>query len=135
MAKRGPKHKFAVTEDILKEVKLLAGVGLTQQQIHQYYGLQHTAWHGYTKRHPELYQAIENGKAKNIAFVAGKLMDAIRKGNVSAMIFYLKTQARWSDHSTLEVKGDDKGPLPALSLTVNDPVEASKIYQKIMLGS
>lgn len=130
-APTAPKLKFVVTDDILKEVEILSGRGLTQEQIYHYYSISRSCWYDNIQYHPELGDAVKRGKAKTVSMVSGRLMDQIRKGNLTAIIFYLKTQARWSEHST----DGDKPPAQALTLTVTDPVEASKIYQLIMTGS
>lgn len=41
--------------------------------------------------------AVKRGRARGISYVAGKLIERIREGNVSATIFYLKARANWSD--------------------------------------
>lgn len=131
----GPKMKFILTPDILAEVEILSGRGLTNEHIHNYYGIGRDTWYNNIQHHPELGEAFKRGKSKAISMVSGKLMEQIRKGNLTAIIFYLKTQARWSEHSTLGIEGDGRSSLPAVTITVNDPVEASKIYQQIMIGS
>jgi hypothetical protein len=130
----GPKPRLDVTQEMLDEVKVLAGRGLTNEQVSWYYGVSTGCWYATIKRHPKLASAFHEGKAKTISMVSGKLIEAIRKGNISAMIFYLKTQARWSDTSMPAVNGVDNSP-PALTISVSDPVEAARIYQQIMIGS
>ncbi len=134
-------HRTVITPELLDEVKRLAGLGLTTQQIHNFFGMCADTWAKRIKAHPELLQAIQTGKALTTRKVTGKLMEAIEKGNLGAIIFYLKTQARWSETSTSSVEitqheGRSNQPLFTNVLTgaANDPVEASKIYQKIMMG-
>lgn len=127
--------QFEFTEDILKEIEVLAGRGLTNEQIFNYYGVGKNFWYESKQANPEIDKAFQRGKSKTISMVSGKLMEKIRQGNLSAIIFYLKTQARWSEHSTLGIEGGDKPTGAPLVITVNDPVEASRIYQQIMIGS
>jgi hypothetical protein len=127
--------KFVVTPDILKEVEILSGRGLTQEHIFDYYSISRSCWFNNIQHHPELGEAVRRGKAKTISKVSGKLMEQVLKGNLSAIIFYLKTQARWSENAASGDEGGEKPPSPALTITVHDPVEASKIYQQIMIGS
>lgn len=137
MAKVGPKFKFNVTPEIIKEVEILSGRGLTQEQTYQYYGISKDCWYDSVKRHPDLGVAFKKGKAKTISLVSGRLMKLIEQNNLSAIIFYLKTQGRWSEQLVFDE--DDgtcsKPAFPAITLTVNDPIEAAKIYQQIMIGS
>lgn len=132
--KSGPKPKIIINSEIIEEVSVLAGRGLTQQQIHQYYGISHAHWYKLIEKHPDLRKAVLSGKSKTISMVAGELIKAVRKGNVSAIIFYLKTQARWKEDSLPE-DDDEKPSFPSITLTVNDPVEAARIYKQIMIGS
>lgn len=131
---RGQKVKFIVTDDIIKEVEALAGRGLTQEQLFHYYGISKGCWYDNRHYHPKLDVAVKRGKAKTTAYVAGKLMEKIKQGNLGAIIFYLKTQARWSEHSTLGIENNDKPPIVPLTIGVTDPVEAAKVYQQIMQG-
>lgn len=45
---------------------------------------------------------LEEGRASTRLFVASKLLDAIKKGNIAAIIFYLKTQAGWRETTRIE---------------------------------
>lgn len=130
----GPKHKLNVDKNMLEEVKILSGRGLTNEQLYCYYGVSGHCWYDTIQRHPELGEAFKEGKAKTIAMVAGELMKAIRNGNVSAIIFYLKTQARWSDPDIIKPT-DAEISKTRYSITTTDPVEAARIYQQIMTGS
>lgn len=127
--RRGPKAKFIVTEEILDEVIILAGKGLTNKQIFAYYEIENGMGYRLLKRYPELDLALRKGKAKTISYVTGKLMEQIKKGNLTAIIFYLKTQAGFSDK---EGKDEEDESKPSLSITITDPVEAARIYQQIM---
>lgn len=130
--KVGAKLRFIVTPEMIEEVKILSGRGLTQEQIYRYYGWSKNTWYDKTKEHPLLYEAIFSGKSKTISFVAGKLMELVKKGNLGAIIFYLKTQGRFSEHILPESPPGEKDVSTLVSATL-DPVEASKIYQQVML--
>jgi len=134
-AKRGPKPLLIVTQQLLDEVEVLSGRGLTQQMIHYYYGVSHSYWYNLVKNHPELAEAVKRGKSRTIAMVAGKLIELVKKGNLSAIIFYLKTQARFAEHQTIGISGPGEDGGLDLDESSDDPREAAKIYQKIMLGS
>ncbi len=124
-----------ITEQVIEEVKEMAGNGLTEQQIYRYFGIGHTHWSELKKKNRELRRAFYQGKSATIKFVAGCLMEKIRSGDLVAMMFYLKTQAHWREKATINIKGDVKSKHQVLKIETTDPIEASKIYQRIMTGS
>lgn len=131
----GPKN-IQITEQMIKEIEILSGQGFTQENLQDYYGISSTTWYGKIKKHPEIEKAYRKGKTKALAFVSSKLMEAIRGGNIAATIFYLRTQGRWKVATDIDanLKVLDVTPTSAqeLKITVTDPIEAAKIYQKIM---
>lgn len=56
------------------------------------------------KQNPEIQEALERGRARANTFVAGKLMQAIKDGNVTAMIFWLKSRGGWMETDRHEVE-------------------------------
>ena len=46
------------------------------------------------KRHPEIQQAIEDARERTTDLAEGKLFQKINEGDNTAIIFYLKTQAK-----------------------------------------
>lgn len=134
--KTGPKYKLVITDEILREIEEMGSEGATQQQIHHYYGIGHSTWYKMVKEYPELRTVIRRGKAKTFRLVVGELMKKVRDGNLSAIIFILKTQYGWSEGSSLTLK--DKRTVKNTDLTlggITDPVEASRLYQAFMTGS
>ena len=131
---RGKPPEFSVTDELIKDAETLFGRGLTRKQVADYFGISERHLYAKMNEYPDLKLALTKGKAKTISFVAGKLIEQIKGGDVKAMMFYLKTQAGWRDVSTIVVEhependGDDD-----LKLNTSDPNEASKIYQQIML--
>ena len=57
--------------------------------------------------------AIKRGKAKGIALVTNKLMESIKGGNITGMIFFLKTQAGWKETNVQEHTGANGTALQA----------------------
>jgi len=135
--KSGPKPRIVPTPENLKTIETLAGQGLTQLQIAHFFCIKSAGWYATIIRHPEIADAVKRGKAKTMAFVTSKLMELVKKGNLKAIMFYLEKQGGgdWARKSSLEIKDDKPAAALELKLTTKDPVEAAKIYQKIMTGS
>lgn len=132
MARNGNTPTFMPGETEIKEVKMLAGLGLTKYLIQNYFGVSKDVWLKAEKRDPSLRIAFNKGQAETIARVSGKLYDLIMAGNIQAIIFYLKTRAGWSEKYNPE--SDCNIIDPVISINAKDPIEAAKIYQQIMKG-
>lgn len=130
----GRKPSFVVTPEIVAEVEQLIGNGLTNEMMHGYYGICSDTWYRAIQQYPELGVAMRRGKPRAVNIASGKLFEKVKEGNLDAIKFYLRTQGRWSEHNTLAVSGAPETPAAALSINVSDPVEAARIYQKIMIG-
>lgn len=131
--KVGKPPEFIVNEEIIRDAETLSGRGLTRKQVADYFGISERHLYAKMNEYPDLKLALTKGKAKTISFVAGKLIEQIKGGDVKAMMFYLKTQAGWRDVSTIVVEHEPDHNDDDISINTSDPNEASKIYQQIML--
>ena len=89
----------------LKQVESLADNGLTQEQIAAALGISEQTFYKRKRDNIEFIDAIKRGKAKGIALVTNKLMESIKGGNMTGMIFFLKTQAGWKETNVQEHTG------------------------------
>jgi hypothetical protein len=122
--------KFEVTEDVIKKAAELARNKATMVQMAEYFGMKKTCWHKHCSQNEELANAIKKARVIKYEWVVSKLYQKIEEGDTTAIIFYLKTQAKWSDKvdNKIEIgEGDDK-----VAITSKDPVEAAKMYKEIM---
>ena len=95
-----------VFDDVMtRKYEQLASV-LTKAQCADFFGISLTCLKEVEKRQPEVYDSYKRGKSQAIANVAENLVSQARGGNMSAAIFYLKTQAGWSETQKLDVSGD-----------------------------
>lgn len=107
-----PKDSERVfTEEQIAQVEALAAY-LTITDIAYFFDISERSFFDIKNRDPRVEEAYKKGKAKAISFVASKLMNIIREEEntptkLSAIIFYLKTQAGWS----AEPKNDNKPKL------------------------
>lgn len=83
-------------EEKIMQVEKLAAV-LSKVQLSDYFGIHDDTFRAVEKRQPEVKEAFSRGKARAIASVAGNLVNQAQNGNIAAAIFYLKTQAGWSE--------------------------------------
>ena len=57
-------------------------------------GIGRTTFYTYLKRYPTAQQALSDTREKRHEWVESKLMKAVGKDNLTAIIFYLKTQGK-----------------------------------------
>ncbi|WP_434619950.1 hypothetical protein [Tabrizicola sp. M-4] len=91
---------IVLTDPQRAEVETLAAV-LTAAQIADFLGIGRTTFFNLIDRDPDLCERYKRGKARAVGAVAQSLVTKARAGNVTAMIFYLKTQGGWRE--TVEI--------------------------------
>ena len=137
--RRGAKPKNIVDAKFIATAKKLAGRGLTHMQMYSYFGVKHATWFNYLADYPELKAAVHRGRSKMISYVAGKLLQLCKKGNLKAIIFFLQNQAYFGmekfDEDGKLLTPDQKMPSALQQLTQGDPITAARIYQEFMKGS
>lgn len=92
----GGQPAIVFTQDQVIQVEKLSSV-LTKGQLSDYFGISETTFRAIEERQPEVLDAYKRGKSKAVASVGMNLITQARNGNVSAAIFYLKTQAGWRE--------------------------------------
>ena len=80
----------------IAQVEALAAV-LSKKQLADYFGICENTLREVENRQPEVSEAYQKGRGKAIAGVGSNLITQARNGNVTAAIFYLKTQAGWKE--------------------------------------
>ena len=92
----GGKTKVVFNDDQIEQVEKLASL-LTKGQLCDYLGISEPTFRAIEKRQEEVSFAYKKGKAKAIVTVGSNLIKQAQKGNMTAAIFYLKTQAGWKE--------------------------------------
>lgn len=97
----GRPPKALTNTDIIK-VEALSAV-CTKSQMASYFGMTDKTFRAVEKRQPEVLTAYRRGRAKAIVEVATSLYQKAIEGDMRAIQLYLKTQAGWSEKSSLEL--------------------------------
>lgn len=92
---KGGRTEVVLSEEQITEIEMLAEY-FTIEQIADYFGISVATFYRIKQKDLRVLRAYKKGKAKSIKEVAGKLRALIDQGDVTAIIFYLKTQGGWS---------------------------------------
>lgn len=136
----GGRPKIELTPREVVQVEALAAV-LTVEQIADYFGIDADTFSAICERDDEVLRNYKKGKARAIAAVAsGLLYDAspivdpetgerLGPRNLTAAIFYTKTQAGWKETERREIADDrdERIPLAALRAAQKDYQEGPKL--------
>src|SRR5215469_14830710 len=101
------RKAFSVNEAVCERVRELAGVGVPQDDIARIIGCSPKTLR---KR---LRDELDLGVAEANATIAGCLFAAAKGGNVPAMMFWLKTRARWRERTAADEEApaaDEEAP-------------------------
>ena len=94
------------------QVEALASV-LTLEQIADYFGMHRDTFNAICERQPEVFRHYKKGKTKAIANVAQNLIKQAQDGNITAIIFFLKTQAGWREN--IDINANIKAEVSTLT--------------------
>jgi hypothetical protein len=101
-ANRGrPPH--LKTEDTRNKVYTLAVVGTRHEDIATVLNISHDTLVKYYK------EELDKGRIEANASVAETLFKQAKEGNTTAMIFWLKSRAKWKETSQHEISGNPDG--------------------------
>jgi hypothetical protein len=115
--------KKELTEQQIAEIPTLA-VFLTQEQISDYFGVSRKTFHNMRERDERIDIAYKKGKARGLANVADGLYQQAIEGNITAQMFYLKTQGGWREKQDINHVSEDGTMSPSKIELV--PVSANK---------
>ena len=104
---KGGRPPVVLSDEQITELKALSSV-LTKEQLADYFGVSHVTLIAIEKRQPEVGIAYKQGKARAIANIAGNLVAKANGGNITAQMFYLKTQAGWKETTRIETTESGK---------------------------
>lgn len=103
---KGGRPKVVLSDEQRKEVSTLAAI-LNAEQIADYFGISRTTFFQILDRDEEVSVLYKKGRAKAIGNAARNIITASNAGNVSASIFYLKTQGGWKETQQVDHTSSD----------------------------
>jgi len=108
----GGRPAVEFTAEQVIELKALSAV-LNKSQVADYFGISENTLRAIEKRQPEVSAAYKKGRVNQIAGMGSNLIKLAKAGNVTANIFYLKTQAGWKEeqHEAMDI--------PAINIVVD----------------
>jgi len=116
----GGRPSIELDQQQVQEVETLAAV-LTQDQMADYFGFSSRTFRNMMKRDERVFSAYKKGRAKAIGLVSQSLLASATRGNTTAAIFYLKTQAGWREQ---ESEAQDLPPV-VINLTTDAADQAA----------
>ena len=119
---KGGRPATVLNDDQLAQVETLASF-LTLDQIADYFCMGRTTFHRIMERQEEVSVRYKKGRTNAIGTVAKSLIQQAREGNITAQIFYLKTQGGWKEGNQLEIEVKKEQKLPSLSELFGDATE------------
>ena len=124
MAAREKRDLTAIEVDL---VEGLAAV-LTSDQIADRFGISRASWYRLLERRPDIKRRYQRGKAYFIESCASQLKKKVMEGNLTAIIFALKTQGGWRETQAIDHTSSDgsMGPVGAIDVQIIDPGEKEK---------
>ena len=107
-------EKIVLNDLKISQVEALAAY-LSIEDIALYLGISPASFYNIKNRQPEVLRAYQRGVAKARSLVASKLMGFIEDREntpikLTAIMFYLRTQAGWSDKQEMNLTTKDITP-------------------------
>lgn len=115
---KGGRPAIELTEAQVNQVAALSQY-LSKEQIADYLGISRPTFDAIIERDDRVSLQYKKGKATAIANVAKGLVLQAMGGNMTAAIFYLKTQAGWKETTVVDNKSSDGSmtPQPVMDLS------------------
>lgn len=116
---KGGRPPFKPSEEQIYSVDLMASIGIPHEAIAGALGIDKKTLYKYFRTQ------LDHGKTRTVTKVADSLVRQALAGNVTAAIFYLKTQAGWKEAQVHELTGADGGPIQQITRRIVDPKDGA----------
>ena len=114
------RPEIVIDSELCAKAESLAAQGLTMSQIATVLGMGEATFYEKKAQYSEFSESIKRGKDKGIATITSSLFKKARKGDNTAMIFYLKNQAGWQDKIEKETIIEQRHILDVTRISTND---------------
>lgn len=108
---KGGRPAKVLNDEQLIQVETLAAF-FSLEQIADYFGITRPTFNAICERQEEVSLRYKKGKANAVGAVAKSLIQQARDGNLSAQIFYLKTQGGWRETNNVDLTSSDGSMTP-----------------------
>jgi len=108
-----PRKPHEPTDKDRKQVSLMAGIGLTHDQIAKIIGISDETLRKYYDKELELSAAMMNAQVAQNLFSIATSKGA---GSVASAIFWMKTRGGWREIERKEITGADGTPIAVASV-------------------
>ncbi len=130
---KNPEGRPPAVIDLLT-VERAASIGCTVEDIAALLGLSRKTIYNHMEQDPELAEAMDRGRGLGRASLRRMQWEKAEIGDTSMLIWLGKVLCGQRDSSVVAVTGANGGPVQSESVTVlpTDPIEAARVYQKVM---
>lgn len=94
------RRKKLLTPEQTNQLEALAAF-LPLDQIADFFGISDDTLRRRMQEDPEILRLYQKGRSRAHASIGGTILQQARAGNLTAAIFYAKTQMRWSETRTI----------------------------------
>lgn len=126
-----PRKPHEPTDKDRKQVSLMAGIGLTHDQIAKIIGISDETLRKYYDKELELSAAMMNAQVAQNLFSIATSKGA---GSVASAIFWMKTRGGWREVERKEITGVDGSPITVASVDLRGLSDAELATMQTLLS-
>lgn len=121
------------TPDQLIRIRGWAMDGLTDTQIARNLGIGRTTFYKWKNEHPEFANALMLSRDVADREIENALYKAAKKGNITAMIFWLKNRKpdEWRDKRDPDLSGDLLAKVDEVTVKIKEAAEAESVIELV----
>lgn len=130
-AQLGRPKKLAESDELIKQIKMLAGTQHTQEQAAAFLSVSDTTFRNFLRQNPRSAEAWEMGKNLGLATLRQLQWRSALQGNVQMQIWLGINWLGQSNRVDTRLTGENDVPVP-MTTTDMKPAEAAAIWEKML---